>query len=234
MPHCTLQWRPVRAFLYRMSNIAGYWFSLVVIGVAAWGCDSSNSTTGGAATCGSTAPCGGSVDGTWKLDNVCTEGDLTGALESSLALPTDCSGAVRSATIVSAIGTIAFANGMQTDDITTTLQGTAVVSSACVAAELGSTITLNDSVCALVQARMAGTTGISNPTCSFGSGNCNCSMTYTSSNTTPKTYTVSGTSITYTNGDAPTDYCVSGTTLTARQLQVDLGNIYLDSTLHKI
>jgi len=216
-----------------MTNIAGYWFRLALIGAAACGCGSSNSTTGGAASCGGTAPCGGTVDGTWQLDHVCTEGDLTGALESSLALPSACAGTVHSATM-SATGTVVFAGGTQTDNITTTLQGTAVVSPACVAAELGSTITLSDTVCALVQAQISGTTGVTSATCSFASGNCNCSVTYTSSNPTPKAYTVSGTSITYTNGDAPTDYCVSGTTLTARQLQADPSNIYVNSTLHKI
>jgi hypothetical protein len=216
-----------------MTNIAGYCFRLAVIGAAACGCGSSNSTTGGAASCGSTAACGGTVDGTWQLDSVCTEGDLPAALESTLNFPTECAGAVHSATM-SATGTAAFANGMQTDNVTTTIQGTAVVSAACVAAELGSTITLSDTVCALVQAQISGTTGITSATCSFASGNCNCSVTYTSSNPTPKAYTVSGTSITYTNGDAPTDYCVAGSTLTARQLRVDFGNIYVDSTLHKI
>ncbi len=211
-------------------NIIG-WAQLVALGGIAWGCSSSNSS-GGAAACSAAAPCGGTVDGTWTLDSVCVEGNLVAAMNATSGLPAACSSLFQSATL-SGSGTVTFANGTETDNITQNMTATAVYTPACASAAAGATVTLSASVCSTLQSTMAGQSGVSSASCSFSSGNCNCSLVYQTVNATSQSYSVSGSTITFTNGDNPIDYCVSGATLTASQVQTNLNGVTLVSKLHK-
>ena len=234
-------------------NIMG-WAALGVFGVA-WGCDSGNTGGGftsdagvggaggtgsnvggsgntGNTTCSAAAPCGGTVDGTWQLDGVCVEGNLVAAMNATSGLPAACSTLFQTATL-SGTGTVTFANGTETDNITQDMTTTAVYTSACASAIAGTAVTLNASLCATMQSSAAGQTGVTSASCSFVGSNCNCSIVYQSVTATSQAYSISGSTIMYTNGSDPIDYCVSGTTLTARQVQTNLNGLTFVSTLHK-
>jgi hypothetical protein len=240
-----LQAPPVRVLLTRMAVSTINWVQLVMVAAVAWGCGSSNDGTTrsgvnggtggtGAVACSATSPCGGAVDGTWQLVHLCTQGDLVAALNSQMGMPAGCSDAVKSATLGGS-GTVMFADGTQTDNITQNIQGTMVFTPACVAAIAGITLTLSTSVCNMVAQELLSDSRFTSANCTFGGGNCDCSMTMAVVDTQSMSYVISGNTVTYPNGEAdPVDYCVSGTTLFGSQALTDLQGVTLVMTLNKI
>ncbi len=112
---------------------------LVLLGgiFGAAGCSGSSSgSRNEAVSCGGVPQCGGTVDGKWQLDSVCLEGDLATALDANLSLPPACSHTIETASI-SASGTVTFATGTETDDLTGTMTANAVYTAACESAIAG-------------------------------------------------------------------------------------------------
>ena len=217
-----------------MKDMTSRCVTIVVLGALMWGCGGSSSTSG-AGACTEATPCGGALDGTtWQLDSVCTIGGVAAALnQAEFPWTAACSGAVTSASL-SATGTVSFANGTQTNNVTTITQGTMVLTPACAGAMGGVTITtLDASTCTLIGQEISSTAGDTG-TCTLAGSNCSCSVTITGTDTTSTSYTISGTSVTYANGDNPTDYCVSGSSLSASQALAELPGVTLVSKLHKI
>ncbi len=203
---------------------------LVLLGALTWSC-SSPSTRGG--NCGATAACGGTLDGTWKIDSACIEGDLIAAMNASAPMPAACNGTYRSVTVVPN-GTVTYANGTETSSVTTTTTADLVLTSACVSA-LNNTaaITLTAATCTALQTSMTDSSKGSSATCSFSGGNCNCTLIQSQTTNDAQPYTILGNSITYSNGDDPLDYCVSGSEMSATQVSKDLPGIMVVFVLHK-
>ncbi len=210
----------------------------VLLGALALGCGGNDNNNAGA-TCTAVTACGGTLDGTWTIDSVCTEGDLVGALNAMLAtegLPAACDNMVQSATL-GGTGTVTFANGSETDNITTTMTGSLLYTAACESAVAGTTVTLTASSCSTVQSTLTGASGgFTTASCSLSGGNCACDVTQQQqAPTAPQTYTISGGTLTYTaaNGGSM-QYCVSGTSLTAQGTLTGLANIMMIYVAHKV
>ncbi len=231
---------------------------LVLLGAISWSCDSGNTgTVGGTAThtgtstitttgtgtgtgtatgtgaCNTPAACGGVVDGTWQIDSTCVDGNLLAAVSAQAGLPAACNGVYQSVSLTTS-GTVTFAGGTQTDNVTTTSNASTVFTSACYSAISGTPTTLTAASCTTLQSQMADPTTGSTATCTFSGGNCNCTSIQTSTSTAQKAYTSSGTSLVFSNGDDPVDYCVSGTTMTVSQASTSLGGTTIVYTLHKV
>jgi hypothetical protein len=112
-------------------------------------------------------------------------------------------------------GTVTYSGGTESADISVTLAFQVRVTQACATAiASGTTVTLSASVCSGLQQSFATQSGVSSATCTYASGECQCQVNENKTSVTSASYTVSGTNIVYTDGDAPVGYCVSGDTLT--------------------
>ncbi len=201
------------------------------------GCSSSSTTNAGTSgTCNAPAACGGALDGTWAVDSVCVEGNLTAAMNKQLGLPSTCDTTFQSVS-VGLSGTVTFANNTETDNLTQTMDAHIVYTAACESAVAGQPVTLTASICTTIQQQLMGTSGaFTTAACSLSNGSCDCTASKSeAAPTVPQPYTVSGHTITYTGTDPsdPIDYCVYGTTLTGRQTYSGLAGIWTVTTLRK-
>lgn len=196
-------------------------------GAGVGGATSTNET----ASCTGVAPCGGVLDGTWQIDSSCTDGNL--AAQINAGLPAECSSMCESATI-SQSGTVTFANGVETPNVSTQVVLIQLYTSACLSAIDGAPITMTDSICSALQVSSTSGGTTTNATCSFSGGACLCVTISQSQTSAPIGYSASGTSITYSNGDSPTDYCVSGSQLTESQAFGTSAEVIVGLTLHRI
>ena len=175
--------------------------------------------------------CGGTLDGTWQIDGTCIEGNVASLMAAQQNLPSACGGLFKTA-MASLEGTVTFANGMETDNLTLNIDATVVYTPTCVSAINGTTIVLTAAICTTFQSALVSNQTFSSATCSFTGGNCACSVSSQSqSPTTPEAYTISGNQVVYSNGNSPMDYCVTGTTLSVRQVE---GSVTLFNTAHKL
>jgi len=212
-----------------------YFISLVSAVLASAGC-SSSSTSNAGGTCGAAAPCGGTLDGTWTVTSVCAEGNLAATMNQQLGLPAACDNTFQSATL-GASGSVTFANGMETDNLTQTMDANLVFTAACESAVAKQTVTLTPATCTTIQQSLTSSSGsFTTANCSLSNGSCVCTASYDKqSPTTPMSYSVSGSTVTYTgtNPDPPIDYCVSGTTLSASQALSGVSGVSVVSVLQK-
>jgi hypothetical protein len=212
-----------------------YFVSLVSAVLASVGC-SSSSTSNAGGTCSAAAPCGGTLDGTWTVTSVCAEGNLAATMNQQLGLPAACDNTFQSVTL-GASGTVTFANGMETDNLTQTMDANLVFTAACESAVANQTVTLTSSTCTTIQQSLtSASSSFTTANCSLSNGSCVCTASYDQqSSTTPASYTVSGSIVTYTgtDPDPSIDYCVSGTTLTARQALSGVTGVTVVSVLQK-
>jgi hypothetical protein len=182
---------------------------LVVFAISSCG----NSDDKKGASCAAPAACGGTLDGTWQLDSSCVQGDEVALLNATPGNPAACSTLFQKASD-SASGTVTYANGTQTSNVTKTSKYDVLYTQACVAALRGAMITLDATACATVQQSAIDSGNYTRVSCSYSSAGCPCTFVSQSTDTSTVNYTVSGTSIVYANGDPPADYCVSGNTMT--------------------
>jgi hypothetical protein len=132
--------------------------------------------TTGAGTCNAAAACGGTLDGSWQVDGVCIEGDLSSALVASQNLPAACSNIVQSVT-PTMTGTVTFADGMETDNFTQTISATVLYTEACMSAD--ARLCSCHKRCRLHQRGVVlgeQYSIFSTATCSLAGSNCACSM----------------------------------------------------------
>jgi len=202
---------------------------------------SGGGTTGGNGGAGNTGvgcnevtPCGGALDGTWQIDATCFVGSLTDVLAASEDLPPACNDLYRSATATHT-GTVTFANGLETNNFTLTMNSQIVYTSECVSAINNMTITIDANACAVLEQSLASQTGFVSATCSLVSDDCSCSASYVSqADATPQAYTLSNGRITYADTlTSPMDFCISGTTLLTQQEDTATSTIVI-FTLHKL
>jgi hypothetical protein len=171
------------------------------------------------------------VDGSWIIDSTCTEGDLRGFASATADLSAGCDNAYQSSTLTST-GTLAFANGTETVDVTMTIDSTVVYTPVCIGA--GTAVTVDADTCTTLEGVISGSAVNTTASCQLTGGNCNCQVTKTMpASAKTLTYSTAGGAITYSNGDPQMDYCISGTSMTTTQLSPDLNGITVVYTLHK-
>ncbi len=175
--------------------------------------------SGGIPTCSGTfTACGGDLTGKWALDGMCLEGDLKTLLAQEEELPPECADAIEDVSI-QASGTIEFANGTQTSDLTRVIDMKVKYTSACFSAIAGASVAMDQTICKQLSS------SFENPdeedpeatgSCSFSGGACNCTMHIDDREQSSTGYTVSGNRMTTEDGDS-VEFCISGTKLTVRE-----------------
>lgn len=180
---------------------------------------------GDAGRCSGFTACGGDLVGptgstTWTVDPAatCVEGNLTAAVNINPNLPSSCHGAYQ--TVETTVnGTVTFTAGMATNDTVTTVSYGILVNAACASA-LG-IASLSDATCALVGPALAPNLHES-ATCAMDAANCRCAALDHFRRNETLAYAVQGSTLNYTSGDQPMDFCVSGDQLSARQFTTEL------------
>ena len=202
---------------------------LTLAGIAMFSFGCGGGGGGNVPACGAFSSCGGDIAGTWTFDGVCTEGDITSAMMDTSGLPPECSDIIKSFSL-NISGTLTYANGTETSDMTLNMSVKVLYSSACIGAEAGMPVTATQSLCDTISSSASSTDGPT-MTCKLASGGCDCNMTMTESSQGSETYTVSGSTLTYSDGDT-LEFCVSGNNLTVRP-QSDPGSPGMQFTLHR-
>jgi hypothetical protein len=150
---------------------------------------------------------------------------------AQLNLPADCHNLFQSVA-ATMTGTVTFANGMETDNFSQTVDASVVFTEACASADIGYAIVMGTAACNSLGPYLVSTQQFSTASCSLAGSNCACSVSKRwPTPTTPQAYVVSGNTITYPGGGNSLDYCVSGTTLTTREVE---SGATLVTTLQKL
>jgi len=174
-------------------------------------CGGGNSD-GGGGTCGAFSACGGDLTGTWIVNALCMEGNLAAAADAATGLPAACDGTIQSVSI-KVNGTIQFANFIETSNLTVMTSARFQYTAACLAAEIGTSVVVTQTVCDLFAASLK--SGLDSATCTLTGGNCDCNGTLVQVVAESKAYTLSGSTLTYASGKS-VQFCVSGNNLTVR------------------
>lgn len=159
---------------------------------------------------GNFTACGGDLTGKWSIDGVCTEGDLQDMFMDPSDYPAECSGMVQSFSIDMS-GTLAYANGIETSDVTMVMNAKANYSKACIQALVGAPVEVTQAIC---DAATGGSDGVM--TCKLSNGGCACTMAMNERTQDSGAYTTSGGVLSYDDGGDSIAYCVSGSSLTFR------------------
>ena len=86
--------------------------------------------------CQDFSPCGGDIEGTWEVDNVCSTDDLVAQMNTfSSQLVPACEDVIRTASITWS-GTIDYSAGIETADLESVTTFTAVYTAECMAAQI--------------------------------------------------------------------------------------------------
>jgi hypothetical protein len=187
----------------------------------------------GSGSCSGLAACGGVIEGTWAIDSMCIAGDVLGAMSSSMGLPSACSGVLKSFSFENPSGTLTYAGGNETANLSIGMRMEMAYNSACASAMAGTTITVDATICAAMQQQLQSDPTYSSATCSFSNGACDCVVKSQNTSTGVTGYTTSGSTIQYTDGSDPADYCVSDPKLTERQVSPDFGNLTMIANFHR-
>jgi hypothetical protein len=215
-----------------MTRFIGEAFAWALIMFAASACGNSDDKRGG--SCTAPAACGGTLDGTWQVDSVCSVGNWATLANSDPSLPASCNTLYQSITYTSESGTVTYANGTETSNVTLTSNNEVLYTQACVTALRGTLITLDAAACASIQQSAIDSGKYTSASCSYSSAGCPCTFIGQETNTDTLTYTLSGNSIVYTNGDPSADYCVSGNTMTVSvTYDMPQGRIISVGTAHR-
>jgi len=190
---------------------------------------SSNTNLIQATQCSGTfTSCGGDPTGSWEIIAICVEGDLVAALDAELSSQQTACSSTFTAADLSATGSVTYGAGSvgykRHSEVVESIEYTP----ACTAA-LTSGATLDATVCSQMQSNLNKESG-TQATCTFAGGNCKCSATVSQLSPTGASYTVSGSTITESDGSAY-DLCVTGTTMVQRELIS--GNVYAVTQLRK-
>jgi len=188
------------------------------------GADAGTNTNTGGGTQNSTVcmagftPCGGDLTGTWAIQATCGVTNPAGTVNANFAQYPDCSGASCTGAAVTATGTKTYdSSGALTSTESFTLVETLDLTPACFGDVTQTTLT--DSTCQ----SQAGVfdTATTSASCGFTATGCGCQITEVTSNTAPRSYQVSGTSLTELGAEYPLtpniDYCVVGNMMTQRR-----------------
>lgn len=176
--------------------------------------------------------CGGLPDGSWQLDSVCIDADVSGAF-STLWPQTSCHDAIKSNN-VSMTGTLTFAGGSATWNVRTSETWRGIYSIPCMSEIQEATVTQVDRVQCLVQKGWLDSPGIfSSVECAILDENCDCNMSYSGTNTNSAPYTIQESTIVFTDGMPPAEFCTKNDSLVLRQAD-PLSGLPLIIVTHRI
>jgi hypothetical protein len=201
--------------------------TLAGITLSSFGCGGGGG--GNMPTCGAFSACGGDIRGTWTFEGVCAEGDITSAMMDTSGLPPECSDIIKSFSL-DISGTLTYANGTETSDVTMSMSTRALYSAACLSAEAGMPVTATQPLCDTISSGVSSADGLT-MTCTLASGGCDCNMTMSEHTQESDSYTVSGGTLIYSDGDT-LEFCVFGNKLTFRSA-TDAGAPSMQFTLHR-
>jgi hypothetical protein len=194
----------------RVSKVG--WVLFVVLLAA--GCSSKGGEEDGA--CLSFKVCGGTPDGSWQLDSVCIDAEVSGAFGAQWP-QTSCRDAIKSNNI-SMTGTLTFASGSATWNVTTSENWRGIYSIPCMSDIQGASVTQADRTQCLIQQGWLESPGLfSSVTCTILDENCDCSMSYSGTNTSTAPYTIQEATIVFSDGTPPADFCAKNDSLVLRQ-----------------
>lgn len=195
--------------------------ALIVVGLM--GCGRSGEATGEttSAICDTSfAPCGGPIEGVWKIESTCIQGDVTAGYNwfDDLFAPPECRSHWRNMAPPKLTGTLTFANGKMNEDVQIWLSGDCVQTSDCQDATTDKASglyaqELSPSLCDEIGQRWLGP-DITSAHCRFADRACTCSIVEQWKHDEVLDYTISGSQLTFTERYSPIDYCVQGNTLT--------------------
>ncbi|MBN2574989.1 MAG: hypothetical protein JXP73_10540 [Deltaproteobacteria bacterium] len=183
--------------------------------------------SGGIPTCvGDFDACGGDLTGKWTLDGVCSETDISEEMFDLSEFPPECSNMVQSISM-KVSGTVEYANGTETSDVTMSVTVKGIYTAACMTAIAETPITATQEMCEMIAAGFDPTEGMS-MSCSLSGGGCACTMSMSEHAQETDTYTVSGGTLIYSSGEN-VQYCVSGDTLTVRDTSSDESAVRIEA-----
>lgn len=193
------------------------------------GCNDDSSSNGG--SCASFSACGGDITGTWLVDDICVEGDLGAELAAEAGVPSKCNDLYQNIDVTVG-GTVSYANGVETPNITMNMTMVAHYSEACLSDIAGQTVSMSQTICEALQSAVTNGTSITSATCALSGGACDCTLTSAPTTLTDTdTYTVTGKTLTYSGGDV-VDYCATSTTLNLRKT-AGFGSLPAQFTAHR-
>lgn len=160
----------------------------------------------GSGACGAVAACGGDVEGTWNVADLCISNaaDLAGM---SVDEP-ECSNLFVGAE-VGATGSMTFASGTATSNVTMTLDLHAVWTKACIEAVAGASNIDVAATCANLDTEYSTNPQFSGGSCMVSGGNCDCVISSERPFALGSQYSVNGSQLSFT-GDDPATFCVDG------------------------
>jgi hypothetical protein len=172
-------------------------------------------TGGSGGVCNGFAPCGGTLEGTWQIDSMCLQGDINALMAAEMGMTGPaCDQMIQSLTIQNPKGTVSYSGGVETSNLTMTLDMRMLITEACMSSMTGTTVTLSAAKCSAMEQSLVSNGNYSTATCTFGSASCQCHLVGEQTSTSSTPYTISGNTIVYSDGSDPASFCVNGTTLT--------------------
>jgi hypothetical protein len=204
---------------------------MLFVALLVGGC-SPKSGTGDAPACPSFKACGGLPDGSWQLDSVCLDADVSGAFSAQWPQPS-CRNAITSSTL-SMTGTLTFASGSSTWNVTTSQTWRGIYSIACMSEIQGAPVAEADRTQCYVQQGWLAKPGIfSSVECAILDQNCDCNMSYSGTNTSTVPYTIQEATLSFSDATPPAAFCADGDTLMLRQAD-SLSGLPLIIDAHRI
>jgi hypothetical protein len=129
---------------------------------------------------------------------------------------------------MSAAGTLTFSNGNFTPNASLLISLETAITNDCMSALMGEDTVLDATLCANYGEGMAQSLG--SASCTFDGTDCNCTQTVSGGSAEADTYTVSGSTLTWSDGST-SEFCVASNTMTQRSPLGDAG--YAVMTLTK-
>ena len=198
----------------------------LALSLAVTACKSTDGNANSLGMCGPFAACGGDLEGTWTVQDVC----LDNALQLvGMAVDEPACNDLFVDVQADATGSFTFNGGTQTRELTFLIDVTAVWTPRCLMALADGRPVDVTSTCSALNDEYAMMDNITSSACTMVSGNCECILSFEESlggETEP--YSVSGTQIVYPGDPDKPDYCVDGGML---QLAERSGNTAMLLTL---
>lgn len=164
---------------------------------------------------------------------MCVQGDVTAGMAAQVNLPAACNSFYQTLSFEGASGTITYAGDIESSAVSMTMSMDLLITQACASAMAGSAVTMDATLCSSMQQSMLTNANFKSATCSLSGGNCSCVVKGDYTSAKEIGYSLSGNTITYSDGSDPAGYCVSGNTLTERDVNPDFSSLVMVATLQR-
>lgn len=184
------------------------------------------------ARCSGFEKCGGDVEATWTITNSCVEGNLTALANLNPVLPVACQSMYKSVT-GSMSGSVGFASGTANVNTTMTISFEIMIDADC--AQGHGVAPLDALNCSDLGPQMVPEVVQNTPhkqiACLLEGALCHCSAIDEVVTQETRTYTIANSSITYSGGSYPLDFCVKDGVMHGRQFDnMLISTIFIDAT----